>query len=99
MPEMKIIISEFASNQYKEIREYLVIEVGESTAKRFDQKFYKLEELISENSLIGVSEVPNLDIRSVNFTSKLRVFYKIEYDQIIVLQIYDVRQNPKNRPY
>lgn len=48
---------------------------------------------------MGSLEVPEKAIRGFQFTKQTRIFYRIKGNQIIILTLFDVRQNPDKKQF
>ena len=79
------------------IIKYLETEWGESVVKAFMRKLYDFLEILSEFPEIGSMQYPQKDIRGFSLTKQISLFYKIEKDQIILLDLFDNRSDPKKK--
>ena len=79
------------------IIKYLETEWGESVVKVFMRKLYDFLEILSEFPEIGSMQYPQKDIRGFLLTKQISIFYKIEEDQIILLDLFDNRSDPKKK--
>ena len=78
---------------------YLETEWGESVVKAFMRKLYDFLEILSEFPEIGSVQYPPKGIRGFLLTKQISIFYKIEGDQIILLDLFDNRSDPKKKDY
>jgi len=76
---------------------YLESEWGDSVVKAFMKKLYDLLEILSEFPEIGTIQYPEKNIRGFTLTKQINVFYKIESDYIVLLDLFDNRSNPKKK--
>ena len=76
---------------------YLEEEWGESVVKAFMRKLYDFLEILSEFPEIGSIQYPEKKIRGFSITNQVSIFYKIEGDQIILLDLFDNRSDPKRK--
>jgi plasmid stabilization system protein ParE len=76
---------------------YLETEWGESVVKAFMKKLYDFLEILSEFPEIGTIQFPEKNIRGFTLTKQINVFYKIESDYIVLLDLFDNRSNPKKK--
>ena len=76
---------------------YLETEWSESVVKAFMRKLYDLLEILSEFPEIGSMQYPDKNIRGFSLTKQVSIFYKIESDQIILLDLFDNRSDPKKK--
>ena len=76
---------------------YLESEWGESIVKAFMRKLYDLLEILSEFPEIGSMQYPEKGIRGFALTKQVTIFYKIDSNHIILLDIFDNRSDPKKK--
>ena len=74
---------------------YLQTEWGESVVKAFMRKLYDFLGILSEFPEIGSIQWPDKNIRGFSLTKQVSIFYNIEGDQIILLDLFDNRLDPK----
>jgi plasmid stabilization system protein ParE len=95
---MTIYLTPTAQKKLESIWNYLKAEFGEKSAHTFREKTTKFLNTVSEFPEVGISEVPEKNIRSYLITSKTRVFYRIKGSRILILTFFDVRQHPLKKP-
>ena len=76
---------------------YLESEWGESVVKAFMRKLYDFLEILSEFPEIGSMQYPEKGIRGFAITRQVTIFYKIDSNHIILLDIFDNRSDPKKK--
>ncbi|RLD88698.1 MAG: hypothetical protein DRJ29_17060 [Bacteroidetes bacterium] len=76
---------------------YLESEWGESVVKAFMKKLYDFLEILSEFPEIGSMQYPEKKIRGFSLTKQVSIFYKIDGNQIILLDLFDNRSDPKRK--
>jgi len=76
---------------------YLESEWGESVVKAFMRKLYDFLEILSEFPEIGSMQYPEKRIRGFALTKQVTIFYKIDDNQIVLLDILDNRSDPKKK--
>ena len=76
---------------------YLESEWGESVVKVFMRRLYDFLEILAEFPEMGVMQYPEKNIRGFSITKQVSIFYKIEGDQIILLNLFDNRSDPKKK--
>ena len=74
---------------------YLESEWGKSVVKAFMSKLYDFLEILSEFPEIGSMQYPEKRIRGFALTKQVTIFYKIDDNQIVLLDIFDNRSDPK----
>lgn len=95
---MEIRFAKAATFDLNIILEYLTNEWGEKAAIKFKSKLEHLLNLISSNPYLGVLENSRNRIYSILLIKNIRVYYRIRDEKLIVLALFDVRQNPNLRP-
>ena len=73
---------------------YLKSEWGDSVVEAFMKKLYNFLEILSEFPEIGTIQYPEKNIRGFTLTKQINVFYKIESDYIVLLDLFDNRSDP-----
>lgn len=76
---------------------YLETEWGESVVKAFLRNLYDFLGILSEFPELGSMQFPAKNIRGFSLTKQVSIFYKIEGDQIILLDLFDNRSDPKEK--
>jgi plasmid stabilization system protein ParE len=76
---------------------YLQSEWGESVVQAFMRKLYDFLEILSEFPEIGSMQYPEKRIRGFALTKKVSIFYRVDDDQIVLLDFFDNRSDPKKK--
>ena len=76
---------------------YLESEWGENVVKAFMKKLYDFLEILSEFPEIGSMQYPEKQIRGFSLTKQVSIFYKIDGSQIILIDLFDNRSDPKRK--
>lgn len=97
--EEKIIISKRFRNNTLRVYQYLLKEFSSKTAYSFLDRLEKRIEFISKNPTIGKLSIKRKNVRSILFTPHNRIYYRYQKNTIEVLCLFDMRKNPKKRPY
>jgi plasmid stabilization system protein ParE len=95
----KIIWTKRANKRLNQIINYLEGEFGETITKNFVSNTYQILDLISQNPNLGTMENLDKSIRGFLLTKHNRVFYRVTEREIIILNFFDTRSNPKNPRY
>jgi len=97
--EKKIIITNRFRNNTLRVYQYLLKKFSAKIAYNFLGRLEKRIDFISKNPEIGKLSIKRKNVRSVLFTPHNQIFYPY-YDGIIeILCLFDLRKNPKKRPY
>jgi plasmid stabilization system protein ParE len=95
---LKIYWTTRATRNFDVILEYLEVEWGDQVTKRFIRDVYDLLELLVEFPELGSIENIEKGIRGFTLIKQINIFYRITKDKIIVLGLFDNRQNPSKKP-
>jgi len=76
---------------------YLETEWGENVVKAFMRKLYDFLEILSEFPEIGAMQYPEKQIRGFALTKQVSIFYRIDDNQIVLLDIFDNRSDPAKK--
>jgi len=96
---MQVFVSKRAEQNYQSIKKYIIKDFGENVAAIFELRTIDFLDLLSNFPLIGSLEIPDKNIRAFQLTKQTRVFYRIKNENIIILNFFDVRQNPVKKLY
>lgn len=96
---MRIFLTRRAEKNFRSIKEYITNKWGDKVAEAFEQKTIDFLDLLGDFPEIGVVEVIEKQIRGFQLTKQTIVFYRIKGDRIIILNFFDVRQNPSKKPH
>ena len=88
-----------SDKKFDKIIDFLEQEWGKTVAKAFVKKVYDFLDILVEFSEIGSIENSERNIRGFVVVKQLVIFYKIKENNIILLDFFDNRQNPKRKKY
>jgi plasmid stabilization system protein ParE len=94
---LKIFWTNKASNNFENILEYLEVEWGNQVTKRFIKDVYDFLEVLVEFPEIGSIENKEKGIRGFTLIRQINIFYRITIDKIIILGLFNNRQNPSKK--
>ena len=93
---MKVFLTRRAARNYNSIKEYITQEFGERTSETFTKKADETFQLLENFPKMGPLETK--DIRGFQLSRQTRILYRVKEQKIIILSLFDVRQNPKKKP-
>lgn len=96
---LKIIWNKRAKVNFEKILEYLELSFGQQTAKTFARRSYNIIEQLSDYPELGSLEIKDKKVRGILITKHNRLFYRITEKEIILLNFFDNRQNPKTKKF
>lgn len=79
--------------------DYLKKEWDETTVENFLQRFQSRINTLSKQPFIGAPSTVVKEVRSILITRHNRVYYRIKGEIIEIINMYDIRINPKKNPY
>ena len=97
--EKKIIITKRFRNNTLRVYQYLLKEFSSKAAYRFLNRLEKRIDFIGRYPEIGKASMKRKNVRSVLFTPHNQIFYRYQKNVIEILCLFDMRRNPKKRPY
>lgn len=95
---MEIYFTKRAVNNVQSIKSYIYQEWGENVAEAFEEKLNHFLDLLVHFPEIGQIEVMEKNIRGFQLSKQTRIFYRVKKSKIIILTLFDVRQDEQNRP-
>ena len=90
---LKVNFTKKADYDFDNILKYIQNEFGSSTAIRFKGLVIDLATLLESFPEIGSLELYNKNIRVFVIHRRLKVYYRIKSDHVIILRLFDTRQN------
>lgn len=94
---LKISWTKRASTNFDKIIEYLEIEWGDQVTRRFIKEVYDFLDVLSEFPEIGSFENKEINIRGFTLIKQVDILYRISGNRIIILGLFDNRQNPSKK--
>lgn len=95
----KIVVKKRFQNKYIALLDHLGKEFGLPVALRFQRIIFKRFERLKHFPYMGISSETIPGVRSILLSKQNRIYYKIESNKIVILNMYDTRMNPKRNPY
>ncbi len=94
---MKIVWTDFAIRNLKDIFDYYTIEIDKKLAHKIRKQILKSSKQLLKNPNSGPIE-PNLRILNKNYryivSGHYKLIYRIVDNEIIINDVFDTRQNP-----
>ena len=95
----KIIFKKRFRNKLQNLLDYIENEFGLLVAQRFAKQLDKKFITLQQQPFIGQPSLYIQNIRSIHAGKHNRVYYRIEGNKIIIVNMYDTRINPKNNKF
>lgn len=93
----KIVWTKRAFLRLNDLIEHLEREWGKDVTGRFVSHVFRTIDLISEFPQIGSVEIAEENIRGFLISEQTKLFYRIKGRRIILLTLFDTRQNPSKK--
>jgi plasmid stabilization system protein ParE len=95
----RVIILKRTEQKVRKVYAYLFDNWNEKIADEFYEKFEKTIHLIAIHPRIGRPSAKRPQVRRKLITKHNCVYYRIKKNAVIIINMLDTRQNPKNNPY
>lgn len=96
---MNIVWSPEIIEDIDALGEYLQNEWPASVLQEFRIALFEKVDLLSTGFLEGRPAERNPSVCSVLITKQNRLYYEIEGDRLLLLRLWDTRQNPQKHPF
>jgi len=90
----EVSFSRKAETDFENILNYIAAEFGDQSVANFKKLVLDFATLLEEFPEIGSIELRNKNIRGFVIHRRLKVFYRINKDKVIILRLFDTRQHP-----
>ncbi len=91
----KIVLKQRFRNKLEQTLQYIEGEFGLIISRKFADEVAKKFATLQQQPFIGRTSATLPWIKSIPAGKQNRIYYRIERDKIIVLNMYDTRINPK----
>ncbi|MCF8278045.1 MAG: type II toxin-antitoxin system RelE/ParE family toxin [Flavobacteriales bacterium] len=95
----EIVWTKRASAKFDAIIDYLETDWNEKVVRAFVQKTEAILQLLARTPELGTLEHPENGIRGFKLTKHNRLFYRVEKNRLVVLNLFDNRQHTKKKRY
>lgn len=97
--EKKIVITKRFYKNTESLYNYLLTNFNSKTAFNFLDNLEKRIDFILKHPLAGKPSGKTENIRSIILIPHNRVYYRLSKKKIELLCLFDMRKNPRKRPY
>lgn len=97
--EKKIVITKRFRNNTLHTYQYLLKEFSPKSAYQFLDLLEKRIYFIASHPEIGKASSKIKNVRSILFTPHKQIFYRYQKNAVEILCLFDMRKNPKKKPY
>jgi plasmid stabilization system protein ParE len=95
----KVIFSNRAKIAMRDTVSYLEEYASTATAERFVDKIYETVDKIWLNPNIGRPSQVDENVRFTKIDDKRLIFFEFDMSELVIVDIWDMRQDPKKRKY
>lgn len=96
---LSIITKKRFENKVKKLLEYLLLNWYDDVADNFISILNRKMELLSQQPFIGSEVNSHPGIRTYLITRHNKIYYRIQGNQIIFINMLDTRMNPAKNPF
>jgi plasmid stabilization system protein ParE len=93
----EVSFSQKAETDFESILSYISSEFGDQAVVNFKKLVIDFAVLLEQFPEIGSLQVNDKNIRGFVIHRRLKVFYRIKNNKVIVLRLFDTRQHPDKR--
>jgi addiction module RelE/StbE family toxin len=97
--EIKIEWTEPVLQDLETIVSYIESEWSQAIAHKFVDELLERVETLSGQPFMGMASQKHANIRSIKVSKHNRLYYKVEKDRLVLLNIFDLRQHPDKNIY
>lgn len=90
----RIIWTQNANNDLHQLSKYLKEEWSKEIAQNFNKKLFMRIDFISKFPHLGKPSIKSPSIRKIVITKHNSLYYLVDKENIVLLNIFDTRQNP-----
>jgi plasmid stabilization system protein ParE len=94
----EILITKRFSKKFQKLLFYIENEWGKSVADQIELELYEKLDILQKHQFVG-SLQGREKVRSVIFAKHNRLYYHITKEKIVIINLVDMRINPKRNPY
>ena len=87
-----------AKRNYDAIVSHINKRFGSKAARKYEEAIDKALDLLEANPKSGVLKEPTRRIRALTVNKLTQIFYVAEPTRVFVLDIFDVRKDPRKQP-
>ena len=97
--EIKIEWTEPALQDFEAIFSYIESEWSQAIANKFIDELLQRIDALLRQPYMGMGSRKHPDIRSIKVSKHNRLYYKVESQRLVLLNIFDLRQHPDKNIY
>lgn len=97
MMVFEVVFTRRAEKDFEIISEYIEAAFGDISALRFKNLVFEFAAILHSFPEIGSLEINDKNIRASVIHKRLKVFYRIKNNKVIILRLFDTRQHPDKK--
>jgi plasmid stabilization system protein ParE len=94
---LNVVFSSRAERDFEDIITYIKGEFGSKASLDFKSLVFHFTDLVKAFPEIGSLELPEKNIRGFVVHKRLKIFYQVSDDNLIILRLFDTRQHPDKK--
>lgn len=95
----EVIVKKRFTNKVLKVLTYLEKEWSHKVATEFLLKIDRRFNLLKQQPFVGIPSQKIPGVRGILITRHNKMYYKVQGNKVIILNLYDTRTNPKKNPY
>lgn len=95
----EVIVKKRFTNKVVKILTYLEKEWSNKVAYEFLVKVDRRFNLLKQQPFVGIPSQKISGVRGILITRHNKMYYKVQGEKVIILNLYDSRMHPKRNPY
>ncbi|WP_462218812.1 type II toxin-antitoxin system RelE/ParE family toxin [Ferruginibacter sp.] len=97
---LQIVAKKRFLNSFKKITAYLKSEFGKTAAEDFNKiVLNKLDLIVAQPNIGIVTAVKNTKSVIVGKGHQNKIYYRIENNKLVIINLIDIRKDPKKNPF
>ena len=93
----EVVFTKRAERDFETILNYIEFKFGNQAGIRFRNLVLEFSTILQSFPEIGSLEIEDKNIRGSVIHRRLKVFYRIKRQKVIILRLFDTRQNPDKK--
>ena len=93
----EVVFAKRAEKDFENILKYIESKFGDQAGIHFKSLVLEFATILQSFPEIGSLEVEDKNIRGSVIHHRLKVFYRIKKRRVIILRLFDTRQNPDKK--
>ncbi len=93
----EVVFAKRAEKDFENILQYIEVTFGNQAGIRFKSLVFEFATILQSFPEIGSIEFEAKNIRGSVVHNRLKIFYRIKKNHVIILRLFDTRQHPDKK--